>query len=110
MAARNVNGFTIIIISIIIIIIFIIIIIIETGIKPNGGFTGVHLDWVYMGRGTEELYTCWIPIGDIPVEMGTLAVLEGSSSLPQFQKLRNTYGQMDAEKINVNRIEKNRLD
>ena len=27
------------------------------------GFTGVHVDWVYMGRGSRNLLTCWIPLG-----------------------------------------------
>ena len=68
---------------------------------PREGFTGIHADWVYMGRGTSNLLTCWIPIGDVPIEMGTLAVLEGSNSLPKFHPIRSTYGQMDAEQINV---------
>ena len=33
--------------------------------------------------------------------MGTLAVLEGSNSRPEFEKIRQTYGQMDAEAIKV---------
>ena len=31
-------------------------------------FTGAHFDSVYMGRGSQELMTAWIPLGDIPVE------------------------------------------
>ena len=27
------------------------------------GFTGIHVDWVYMGRGSRNLLTCWIPLG-----------------------------------------------
>ncbi len=37
-----------------------------------------HCDLVYMGRGTHELLTCWIPYGDVPLEMGGLMLLEGS--------------------------------
>ncbi len=37
-----------------------------------------HCDIVYMGRGTHELLTCWIPYGDILTELGGLIVLEGS--------------------------------
>ena len=33
--------------------------------------------------------------------MGTLAVLEGSNSRPEFEEIRKTYGQMDAEAIKV---------
>ena len=46
-------------------------------VRP-GRATGCHIDWVYMGRGTRNLYTSWIPIGDVPVEDGTLMILEGS--------------------------------
>ena len=31
-------------------------------------FTGAHFDSVYMGRGSQDLLTAWIPLGDIPVE------------------------------------------
>ena len=61
-------------------------------------FSGAHVDWVYMGHGSPQLITCWIPIGDIPVEMGTLAVCEGSHRLPSFAPLRQTYGKLDWEK------------
>jgi len=40
--------------------------------------TGAHYDLVYLRGGTERVCTCWIPIGDIPVEMGGLLYLEGS--------------------------------
>jgi ectoine hydroxylase-related dioxygenase (phytanoyl-CoA dioxygenase family) len=29
-------------------------------------------------QGTEDLYACWIPLGDCPTELGSLAVLRGS--------------------------------
>ncbi len=51
------------------------------------GFTGAHVDRVYMGRGTEELYTMWTPMDDVTVEMGTLLVNESSHRLPQYVKL-----------------------
>ena len=44
-------------------------------------FTGVHVDRVYMNRGTPNLYTMWTPFGDTTIEMGTLVVCEGSNSL-----------------------------
>lgn len=31
-----------------------------------------------MGRSTHELYTAWVPLGDIPLEVGGLVVVEGS--------------------------------
>lgn len=47
-------------------------------------FTGVHVDRVYMNRGTPNLYTMWTPFGDVTLEMGCLAVCEGSNSLERY--------------------------
>ncbi len=44
---------------------------------PGHG-TPVHCDQVYMGRGSAELMTCWIPYVDIPLEVGGLILLEDS--------------------------------
>jgi hypothetical protein len=57
---------------------------------PREQYTGAHVDWVYMGHGTPQLLTCWVPVGDIPIEMGTLAVCEGSHRLASFEPLRST--------------------
>ncbi|XP_005112039.2 1-deoxypentalenic acid 11-beta-hydroxylase [Aplysia californica] len=65
------------------------------------GFTGVHVDNVYMSRGSADLLTLWTPMGDVTVEMGVLAVCEGSHRLPGFQKFQEKYGNMDAEKENL---------
>ena len=51
-------------------------------------FTGAHVDNVYMGRGTSELYTMWTPMGDVNVDMGTLAVVEGSNNETKFKQLQ----------------------
>jgi len=40
--------------------------------------TGAHYDLTYLRAGTDRVYTAWIPLGDIPVEMGGLVYLEGS--------------------------------
>ncbi|MFD2613462.1 phytanoyl-CoA dioxygenase family protein [Paenibacillus gansuensis] len=61
----------------------------------QGDNTAAHYDIVYMGRGTPNLYTMWTPLGDTPIEMGTLAVLEGSH---RWQNLRETYGRMDVDR------------
>jgi len=37
-----------------------------------------HCDLVYMGRGTHNLFTSWIPWGDIDLRTGGLMILEGS--------------------------------
>jgi len=47
-------------------------------VSPGKG-TSPHCDMVYMGRGTrEKLLTAWVPIGDAPLHVGGLMVLEGS--------------------------------
>jgi hypothetical protein len=43
-----------------------------------GNATAPHCDLVYMGRGTRDLYTAWTPLGDIPLQIGGLIVLENS--------------------------------
>ncbi|MAF13210.1 phytanoyl-CoA dioxygenase [Candidatus Poribacteria bacterium] len=59
-----------------------------------GGATGCHYDVVYMGRGTHDLYTSWIPIGDVPYSDGALMVLENSHT---HQDLREGYGAVDVD-------------
>jgi hypothetical protein len=47
-------------------------------IGPGHG-TQPHCDVVYMGRGTrDKLMTAWVPIGDVPLQVGGLMILEGS--------------------------------
>jgi ectoine hydroxylase-related dioxygenase (phytanoyl-CoA dioxygenase family) len=41
-----------------------------------------HIDYDYMNRGTDQLVTAWIPLGDCPLECGGLIYLEGSQQLP----------------------------
>lgn len=40
--------------------------------------TPAHYDLIYLRGGTDRLVTAWIPIGDVPAEMGGLIYLEGS--------------------------------
>lgn len=56
--------------------------------------TTPHCDIVYMGRGTKNLYTSWIPYGDVPYDMGGLILLEGSHKLAE---LKATYGSTDVD-------------
>jgi hypothetical protein len=65
------------------------------------GFTGAHMDIVYMGRGSANLYTVWTPIGDVPYDQGPLAVLVGSNRLEGYRKIRETYGRMDVDRDHV---------
>ncbi len=64
----------------------------------NENFTGCHYDVVYMGRGSRNVHTVWIPIGEIPVSQGTLAICEGSHKLDSFERLRKTYGGIDVDR------------
>lgn len=76
-----------------------------------------HMDTVYMSRGNHasshtilnltssgsasgspNLLTCWVPFGENPTEMGSLAILEGSHTAAEFERLRETYGKMDHER------------
>ena len=43
--------------------------------------TGGHYDLIYLRAGTDKLSTSWIPLGDIPVEMGGLIYLEHADAL-----------------------------
>jgi ectoine hydroxylase-related dioxygenase (phytanoyl-CoA dioxygenase family) len=47
----------------------------------NSRSTGAHYDLIYLRSGTEKVCSSWIPLGDIPVEMGGLVYLEGSDAL-----------------------------
>ena len=46
-------------------------------IGPGKG-TNPHCDLPYMGRGTHQHMTCWLPYGDVSYELGGLMILEGS--------------------------------
>jgi len=63
--------------------------------KATGGFTGFHVDRIFMGRGTDRLYTVWRPIGDCPLEMGPLLLCPGSH---EHDRLRETYAEMDVDR------------
>ncbi|HEX2035543.1 MAG TPA: phytanoyl-CoA dioxygenase family protein [Chloroflexota bacterium] len=60
-----------------------------------GAATGCHFDWVYMGRGTRNLYTSWTPLGSVPFSDGPLAILEGSHT---WEELQGTYGALDVDR------------
>lgn len=64
----------------------------------TGGGTGLHYDVVYMGRGTLRLYTAWTPLGEVPLEMGALAICLGSH---RFEKIKQTYGQVDVDRDHI---------
>ncbi|MEM7331691.1 MAG: phytanoyl-CoA dioxygenase family protein [Chloroflexota bacterium] len=64
----------------------------------NEEYTGAHFDFVYMGRGSKNLHTTWVPFGDVPVNQGTLAMCVGSNHLESFAPIRGTYGRMDVDR------------
>lgn len=69
-------------------------------VAPGFG-TPTHTDAVYMNRGTQRLFTAWTPIGDIPLHVGGLMILEGSH---KHQKLRENYSSKDVDSFCVNRV------
>ena len=68
-------------------------------VKPGLG-TYPHCDVVYMKRGTFNLCTAWTPLGDIPLEVGGLMILENSHR--QADKLQ-PYLQRDVDTFCTNR-------
>lgn len=43
--------------------------------------TPAHYDLIYLRGGTDSVVSCWVPIGDIPLEVGGLTYLEGSDTM-----------------------------
>lgn len=61
---------------------------------PGAG-SPIHYDIVFMGRGTQNLYSCWTPFGDVSLDMGPIVFCLGSN---RFEKVRATYGQADVDR------------
>ncbi|MDR3691335.1 MAG: phytanoyl-CoA dioxygenase family protein [Fimbriimonas sp.] len=59
-----------------------------------------HCDVIFMGRGSKNLYTCWVPFGDIPLNVGGLLLIEGSH---KDQEIRRTYASLDIDTACANR-------
>jgi hypothetical protein len=64
----------------------------------KGDFTGAHYDIVYMGRGTQNVYTVWSPLGDVSYELGGLAICLGSH---RFEELKRSYGRKDSDRDGI---------
>lgn len=62
-------------------------------VAPGKG-TYPHTDVVFMGRGTKRLLTAWVPLGDVPLNVGGLILLEGSH---KDEELRRTYSALDVD-------------
>ena len=63
-----------------------------------GESTGVHADGPYITRGTKNVWSAWIPLGDVAMTEGTIVVLEGSH---RNEHLRETYGARDADRDKI---------
>ncbi len=72
---------------------------------PPGKGTNPHSDLPYMGRGTDQHMTCWLPYGDIPYELGGLMMLEGSHK--RMDLLKN-YAYRDVDSYCENKPEQKR--
>lgn len=46
--------------------------------RQSGRASRAHIDFDYMDRGSDQLVTSWIPLGDCPIECGGLVYLERS--------------------------------
>ena len=73
-----------------------------TWFRPVGPGKGTppHCDLVYMGRGTKQVFTMWVPYGDISLELGGLMILENSHKKSDL--LRN-YLRRDVDSYCLNR-------
>lgn len=69
-------------------------------VAPKRG-TPPHMDIVYMGRGTKQLYTAWTPLMDVPLSMGGLMLLERSHN---HTRLNEGYGAKDVDEFCENRV------
>ena len=77
----------------------------RTMTKKNGA--APHCDIVFFGRGTRQLYTAWIPLGDIPLNLGGLFLFEGSH---KNEHLRSTYCAMDIDVVCTNKENKPQMN
>jgi ectoine hydroxylase-related dioxygenase (phytanoyl-CoA dioxygenase family) len=63
-----------------------------------GEASGIHCDAPYITRGTTNLWSAWIPLGDIAMHEGALMVLSGSH---MNEQLRLSYGMRDADRDKI---------
>jgi ectoine hydroxylase-related dioxygenase (phytanoyl-CoA dioxygenase family) len=73
-----------------------------TWFRPLGPGKGTppHCDLVYMGRGTKQVFTMWVPYGDVSLELGGLMILEGSH---KKSDLLGNYLRRDVDSYCLNR-------
>lgn len=61
--------------------------------------TEPHCDTVFMNRGTENLYTCWTPLGDVKLDQGGLMILSQSH---HQEDVLGEYWKMDVDEYCLN--------
>jgi Phytanoyl-CoA dioxygenase (PhyH) len=76
--------------------------------RLSGKASRAHVDYDYMNRGTDQVVTVWIPIGDCPIECGGLVYLEGSHrvSRDHFDALRQHTDRPDDRRPISNDLER----
>ena len=60
-----------------------------------GRASPLHFDHVYMNRGSWNVLTAWVPLGDVPIEAGPLLVVEGSN---RFEDVIAQYRGVDVDR------------
>lgn len=65
-------------------------------VRPGEG-TGIHSDNIYVSGGAKNVWTTWIPIGDVALDEGPIVLLEKSHLSPKL----TTYWSKDADKDQV---------
>ncbi|MGI8667317.1 MAG: phytanoyl-CoA dioxygenase family protein [Jatrophihabitans sp.] len=63
-----------------------------------GDATGIHCDGPYITRGTRNVWSAWIPLGDVALSNGPIMVLEESHLSDAF---RDDYLDRDADRDNL---------
>ena len=61
----------------------------------EGRASPLHFDHVYMNRGSWNVVTAWVPLGDVPMEAGPLVVIEGSN---RFEDVIARYRGIDVDR------------
>jgi ectoine hydroxylase-related dioxygenase (phytanoyl-CoA dioxygenase family) len=60
-----------------------------------GRASPLHFDHVYMNRGSQDVVTCWLPLGDVPLAAGPILFVENSH---RFADLVSRYRGRDVDR------------
>ncbi|TWU04997.1 phytanoyl-CoA dioxygenase family protein [Stieleria varia] len=66
-------------------------------VRPGEG-CGIHCDGPYMNRGTERVFSSWIPLGDVAKHEGALMILEKRD---EHERLLQRYLAKDADRDKI---------